>query len=75
MTVPESARDAAHKATACNLGEPGWTEMLNKSPHDLIDMALDAAAPHFAAAGREPGDRVCERCLGQDLSEEQGELL
>lgn len=50
--VPQAARDAAHEATACNLGEPGWTEMLGKSPHDLIDIALDAAAPLIAAAER-----------------------
>lgn len=24
---------------------------------------------------REPGDRVCARCMGTDLSEEQGSLL
>jgi hypothetical protein len=51
--VTDEARDAAHEATACNLGEPGWTDMMGKSPYDLIDMALDAAAPLIRAAERE----------------------
>lgn len=50
--VTDEARNAAHEATACNLGEPGWTQMLGKSPHDLIDIALDAAAPLIRADER-----------------------
>jgi hypothetical protein len=53
MTVSEKARAAAHEATACSLGEPGWTEMLAKSRHDLIDIALDAAEPGIRADERE----------------------
>lgn len=52
-SIPDAARDAAHEAIACNIGEPGWTQMLGKSPHDLVDIALGAAAPLIAAAERE----------------------
>jgi hypothetical protein len=29
----------------------------------------------WQAREREPGDRVCPRCAGEDLAEEQGSLL
>jgi hypothetical protein len=51
--VPKAATDAAHKAITCRIGEPGWPGLLDKSPHDLVDIALEAAAPLIAAAERE----------------------
>lgn len=50
-TLPRAARDAAHEAIACRLGEPGWAEMLGKSPHELVDIALAAAEPHLVPQG------------------------
>lgn len=82
--VTDEARNAAHEATACDMGEPGWTQMLGKSPYDLIDIALDAAAPLIRAGewerlGREQAEHqeryhCCPTC-GGDMTVEPSRVI
>ena len=50
--VPPEARAAAHEATTLP-----FAQAVSTSPYDLIDMALDAAAPHIVAAAVEAWKR------------------
>lgn len=64
--LPAEAIEAAHEATSCRLGEPGWTDLLYKSPQQLIDIALAAAAPVIAAqAAAAERERIREASDGR----------
>lgn len=80
MITPEYVAPARFVLTVLHVKDPAAPSRPGNPGQEAAEGStrcglLLLASELWQMVEREPGDRVCERCLGEDLSEEQGSLL